>query len=162
MQGHCFANKGPSIQSYGFSSSHVWMWKLDHKKGWAWKNWCLWIVVLKKTLQSPLDSKEIKPVHPKGNQSWISIGRTDLEAEAPNTLGTWCEELTHLKTPHWWKRLRAGGEGDDRGRDGWMSSLTQWTWIWAGSGRCWRTGEPSVLQFMGSQRVGHDLAVEQQ
>ena len=80
---HNFANKGPSIQSYGFSSSHVWMWKLNHKESWALKNWCFWTVVLEKTLESPLDFKEIKPVHPKGNQSWIFIGRTDAEAETP-------------------------------------------------------------------------------
>jgi len=72
-----------SSQSYGFSSSHVWMWELDHKEGWALKNWCFWTVVLEKTFQSPLDYKEIKPVNPKGNQSWIFIGRTDAEAEAP-------------------------------------------------------------------------------
>ena len=71
MQRHYFANKGPSSQSYGFSSSHVWMWESDHKESWALKNWCLWTVVLEKTLESPLDCKEIKPVHPKGNQSWI-------------------------------------------------------------------------------------------
>ena len=75
--------KGPSIQSYGFSSSHVWMWELDCKESWALKNWCLWTVVLEKTLESLLDSKEIQPVHPKGNQSWIFIGRTDAEAETP-------------------------------------------------------------------------------
>ena len=78
-----FANKGPSIQSYGFSSSHVWMWELDYKESWGLKNWCFWGVVLEKTLESPLDSKEIKPVNPKGNQSWIFIGRTDSEAETP-------------------------------------------------------------------------------
>ena len=78
-----FANKGPSSQSYGFSSSHVWMWELDYKESWAPKNWCFWTVVLKKTLESPLDCKKIKPGHPKGNQSWIFIGRTDGEAEAP-------------------------------------------------------------------------------
>ena len=82
-QRHYFANKGPSNQSYGFSSSHVWMWELDHKESWALNNWCFWTVVLGKTLESPLDCKEIKPVHPKGNQSWIFIGRTDAEAEAP-------------------------------------------------------------------------------
>ena len=71
MQRHYFANKGPSSQSYGFSSSHVWMWESDHKESWALKSWCLWTVVLEKTLESPLDCKEIKPVHPKGNQSWI-------------------------------------------------------------------------------------------
>ena len=80
-QRHHFANKSLSSQSYGFSSSHVWMWELDHKNSWAPKNWCFWTVVLEKTLESPLDCKEIKPVNPKGNQSWICIGRTDVEAE---------------------------------------------------------------------------------
>ena len=78
-----FAEKGPSSQSYGFFSSHVWMWELDHEEGWALKNWCFWIVVLVKTLENPLDCKEIKPVNPKENQPWIFIGRTDSEAEAP-------------------------------------------------------------------------------
>ena len=75
--------KGPSSQSYGFSSSHEWMWELDHKESWVPKNWCFWTVVLEKTLDTPLDSKEIKPVNPKGSQPWIFIGRTDVEAEAP-------------------------------------------------------------------------------
>ena len=75
--------KGPSSQSYGFSSSHVWMWELDYKESWAPKHWCLWTVVLEKTLESPLDCKEVQPVHPKGNQSWIFIGRTDAVAETP-------------------------------------------------------------------------------
>ena len=78
-----FANKGPSSQGYGFSSSHVWMWELDYKESWAPKNWCFWTVVLEKILESPLDSKDIQPGHPKGNQSWIFIGRTDVEAETP-------------------------------------------------------------------------------
>jgi len=78
-----FPDKGPSSQSYGFSSSHISMWDLDHKESWVPKNWCVWTVVLKKTTESPLDCKEIKTVHPKGNQSWIFIGRTDAEAEAP-------------------------------------------------------------------------------
>ena len=82
-QRHYFANKGLSSQSYGFSSSHVWMWELDYKESCAPKNWCFWTVVLEKTLESPLDCKEIQPVHSKGNQSWIFIGRTDTEAEAP-------------------------------------------------------------------------------
>ena len=82
-QRHHFANKGPSSQSYGFSSSHVWMWELDHKEGWAPKNWCFWTVGLEKILERPLVSKEITPVNPKGNQPWIFIGRTDTEAEAP-------------------------------------------------------------------------------
>ena len=80
-QRHYFANKGLSSQGYGFSSSHVWMWELDHKESWALKNWCFWTVVLKKTLESPLDCKEVQPVHPKGDQSWLFIGRTDGKAE---------------------------------------------------------------------------------
>jgi len=82
-QRHSFANKGPSSQGYGFSSSHVWMWELDYKESWETKNWCFWTVVLEKALESPLDCKEIQPAHPKGNQSWIFIGRTDAEAETP-------------------------------------------------------------------------------
>ena len=82
-QRHYFADKGPSSQSYGFSSSHVWIWELDYEESWGPKNWCFWIVVLEKTLESPLDCKEIQPVNPKGNQSWIFIGRTNAEAEAP-------------------------------------------------------------------------------
>ena len=78
-----FTNKGLSSQSYGFSSSHIWMWQLDYKESWVLKNWCFWTVVLEKTLESPLDCKEIQPVNPKGNQSWILIGRTDAEAETP-------------------------------------------------------------------------------
>ena len=81
-QRHYFVSKGPSSQGYGFSSSHVWMWELDYKESWA-QNWCFWAVVLKKTLESPLDCKEIQPVHPKGNQSWIFIGRTDAKVETP-------------------------------------------------------------------------------
>ena len=80
---HYFANQGLSSQSYDFSSSHEWMWELDHKESWAPKNRCFWTVMLEKTLESPLDCKEIEPVHPKGNQSWISIGRTDAESETP-------------------------------------------------------------------------------
>ena len=82
-QRHYFANKGPSSQSYSFSSGHVCMWELDYKESWALKNWCFWAVVMEKTFESPLDCKEIQPVHPKGNQSWIFIGRTDVEAETP-------------------------------------------------------------------------------
>ena len=80
-QRHYFTNTGPFSQSFDFSSSHVWMWELDHKESWVLKNWCFWAVVLEKTLESPLDCKEIQPVYPKGNQSWIFIGRTDAEAE---------------------------------------------------------------------------------
>ena len=82
-QRHYFANKRPSSKSYGFFSGHVWMWELDYKESWVLKNWCFWTVVLEKTLESPLDCKEIQPVHPEGNQSWIFIGRTNVEAETP-------------------------------------------------------------------------------
>ena len=237
-QRHYFAYKGPYNQRYGFSSSHVWMWELDHKESWAPKNWCFGTVVLEKTLESPLDCKEIWLVNLKGNRSWIFTGRTDTETPilwppdvkswligkdsdagkdwrqekgttkdemvvwhnrlnghefeqtlgvgdgqgslvccspwgwkesdtteqlnwteldckeikpvnpkgnqpeysleglmlkdwSSNTLATWWEELTHWKRLWCWKRLRAEQEGDDRGWDGWMASLTQWTWIWA-------------------------------
>ena len=83
MQRHYFANKCPSSQGYGFSCGHVWMWELDCEESWALKKWCFWTVVLEKTLESPLDWKEIQPVHPKGNQSWVFIGRTDAKAETP-------------------------------------------------------------------------------
>ena len=82
-QRHCFANKGSSSQSFGFSSSHVWVWELEFKEGWALKNWCFWTVMLEKTLESPLDCKKIQPVHPEGDQSWVFIGRSDVEAETP-------------------------------------------------------------------------------
>ena len=153
-----FADKGPYSQSYGFSSSSVQMWVLDHKEGWALKNWCFWIMLLV-TLESPLNSKEIKPVNPEGNQRWIFTGRTDAEAEAP-LLWPWCKEQTHWKRPWYWERLRAGGEGDNRGLDGWMASLTQWTWVWVNFGSWWWTGRPGVLRFMGSQRVEHDWVTE--
>ena len=82
-QRHYFANKGPSSQGYGFSSGHVWMWELDYKESWAPKNWCFWTVVLEKILESPLGFKDVQPVHPKGDQSWVFIGRTGVEAETP-------------------------------------------------------------------------------
>ena len=118
-------------------------------------------MALEKALQSSLDCKEIKPVIPKGNQSWIFIGRTDAEAEAPVL---WPPNVKSQLT--WedscWERLNAKGEGDGRGWDGWMASLTQWTWVWASSGRWWRTGKPSLLQSMGLHRVGHNWVTEQE
>ena len=108
------SDKGLYSQSYGFSSSHVQMWGLDHKAGLAPKTWCFQIVLLEKTLESPLDCKEIKPVNPKGNQSWIFIGRTDAEAEA-SILCPLMQKLTHLKRPYCWESLKAKGEGGDRG-----------------------------------------------
>ena len=129
------------------------MWELDNEESWTPKNWCFRTVVLEKTLESPLNCKEITPVNPKGNQSWIFIHWKDW-CWSSNTLATWCKELTHWKIPWWWERLRVGGsEEGDRRWDGWMASLTQWTWVWANSRRQWRTGKPGVLQAMGSQRV---------
>ena len=92
--------------------------------------------------------------------SWIFIGRTAAEAETPNILATWCEELTHWKRPWCWERLKAGGKGDDRGWDGWMASPPRWTWVWVNSGSWWWTGRPGGLQSVGSHRVGHDWATE--
>ena len=134
------------LVSYGFSSSHVWMWALDHKEG--AKNSCFWTVVLEKTFESPLDCKEIKPVNPKGHQPWIFIGRTDAEAEVPIF---WPPDAKSqlIRKDRCWERLKAGGEGDNRGQDGWMAPPTQWTWIWASSRSRWRTGKPGVLQSMG-------------
>ena len=155
-QRHYFANKGLSSQGYRFSSGHVWMWKLDYKEGWTLKSWCFWTVVLQKTLENPLDSKEIQPVHPKGNQSWI--GRTDAEAETPI--------LCHLmrRTDSFEKMMLGKIEGRRRRglqrMDGWMASPIQWTRVWVNSGSWWWTGRPGVLQFMGLQRVGHDRATE--
>ena len=131
------------------------MWKLDCEESWVPKNCCFWTVVLEKTLESPLDCKEIQPVHPKGDQSWVFIGRNDAKAETP-VLWPPHEKLTHWKRLWCWEGLGAGGEGDDRGWDGWMASPARWTWVWVDSGSwCW-TGRTGVLQFMGSQRVGHD------
>ena len=121
-QRHYLANKGPSSQSYGFSSSHVWMWELDYKERWALKNWCFWTVVLEKTLESPLDCKEIQPVHSKRDQSWMFIGGTDVEAETP-TLG-------HLiwRTDLFEKTLMLGkiegGERRGRQRMRWLDGIT--------------------------------------
>ena len=130
-----------------------------HKKSWVPKNWCFWTVVLEKTLESLLDCKEVKPVNPKGNQSWIFIGRTDAEAKF--------QYFDHLmqrndlfESPWCWERLKARGEEDNREWDGWMASPTQWIWVWARSGSWWWTGEPGVLQSMGLQGVGHDWATE--
>ena len=119
---HHFANKGPSSQSYGFSSNFVWMWELDYKESWAPKNWCFWAVVLEKTLESPLDSKEIQPVYPKENQSWIFIGRTDAEVE---TAILWPPEV---KNDSFEKTLMMGriegGRRRGRQRMRWLDDIT--------------------------------------
>ena len=116
------------VKAMVFSNSHARMWELDHKQGWVLKNWCFQTVVLEKTLESPLPSREIKPGNPKGNQNW-NIHWKDW-CWSSNTLATWCEELTPLKSPWCWQWLKVGGEGDDRGWSGWMASLTQVFKFW--------------------------------
>ena len=148
------------IESKLWFFSHVKMWELDYKEGWELKNWYFWIVMLEKTIESPLDSKEIKPINPKGNQSWNCIEKVDPEPEAL-IVGTWYKEPTHWKRPWCWERLKAGAEGGDRGWDGWMASLIQRTWVWANSRRQWRTGKPGVLPSMGLQWVRHYWGTEQ-
>ena len=136
------------------------MWEWDYKESWAPKNGCFWTVVLEKTLESPLNCKEIQPVHPKGNQSLGVHWKDWCWSWNFNTLANWCEEPAHWKRPWSWERLKAGGEGDDRGWDGWMASPTWWTWVWVSSGSWWRTGKPDVLQSIGSQRVRHNWEIE--
>ena len=123
----------------------VWSRELYHKESWAPKNGYFWTVLLEKTLDSPLDCKEIQPVYPKGNQSWILIGRTDAEAEAPVLWPPDAKNWLIGKRPWCWERLKAGEEGNNRGWDGWMASLTQWTWVWVNSGSWWWTGKPGRL-----------------
>ena len=110
-QRHYFANKGPSSQGYGFSSTHVWMWELDYKESWPLKNWCFWTVVLEKTFESPLDCKEIQSVHPKGDQSWIFIGRNDVEAEAPTLWPADAKNWLTGKDPDAWKDWKQEEKG---------------------------------------------------
>ena len=136
--------------------------ELDDKESWALKNWCFWSVVLEKTLESPLDCKEIQPVHPKGDQFWVFSGRTDVEAETPTL---WAPDATSWligKDPDAGKDW--GQEDKGMTEDGmvgwWMASPTQWTCVWVNSRNWWWTGWPGMLQFMGSQRVGHDWATE--
>ena len=124
--------------SYGFSSGHVWMWELDCKESWAPKNWCFWTMVLEKTLESPLDCKEIQLVHPKGDQSVLNIHWKDwCWSWNSNTLATSHTELTHWKRAWCWEGLGAGAEGDNRGWDDWMESPTRWTWVWINSRSWW-------------------------
>ena len=118
--------------------------RIDAFELWYWR----------RLFESPLDCKEIQPVHPKGNQSWIFFGKTNAEAETP-VLWSHDAKNWHLKRPWCWEWLKAG-EGEDREWNGWMTSPIQWAWVWVSSGSCWWTGSPGVLQSMGSQRVGCD------
>ena len=144
-QRHYFVNKGLFGQSYGFSSSHVWIWELDYKESWAPKNWCFWTVVLEKTLESPLDCKEIQPVRPKGDQSWIFIGRTDVEAETPIPWPPDVKNWLIWKDPDAGKDWRQEGKGTAEEKDDWMASPTWRPWVWASSGSWQWAEKPGVL-----------------
>ena len=159
-QRHYFVNKGPSSQGYGFSSSHVWMWELDCEESWAPKNWCFWTVVLERTLDSPLDCKEIHQSILKKISPGCSLEGLMLKLKLQYFGHLMQRADSFEKTLMLGKIEGAGGEGDDRRWDGWMASPTQWTWVWVGSGSLWWTGRPGMLQFMGSQRAGHDWGTE--
>ena len=151
-QKYYFANKCPSSQSYGFSSSRVWIWELDYKESWALKNWCFWSVVWEKTLESPLDCK-VKPVDPKGSQSWLFIGRNDAEAETPVL---WPPDV---KNWHIWKDPDAGKDWrqEEKGtqRIRWLDCITNWwIWVWASSRSWWWTGKPVFLLSMPLNTAG--------
>ena len=140
-----------------FSCGHVWLWELDCEESWGLKNWCFWTVVLGKTLESPLDSKDIKPVNPKGNRAEYSLEALMLKLNLQYIGHRMRRDDSLEKTwERCWGRLKAGGEGDDRGQDGWMASLTQWTWVWASSRRWWRTRKPSSCSPWG--RKESDMA----
>ena len=143
------ANKGPHSQSYGFFSSHVWRWEMDHKESWALKNRCFRIVVLEKTPESPLTAWRSNQSVPKKTnpEYWLEGLMLKLKLQY---FGHLMQRADSWKRPWCWERLRAG-EGGGGGWDGWIASLTQWTWVWANSRRWWRTGKSGVLQSMGSR-----------
>ena len=151
------------VKAMVFPVVMLWIWELDHKGSWAPKSWCFWMWCWRRLLRVPWTSrrsnqsilKEISPLY-----SLEGLMLKLMLKPLANPLATWCEELTHLKRPWCWKRLKAGGEGDDRGWDGWMAPPTLWTWVWVSSGSWWWTGKPSVLQSLGLQGVGHDWVPE--
>ena len=153
-------NSYSSLKIFTNQSSHVWMWKLDYKESWEPKNWCFSIVVLEKTLESPLDCKEIQPAHPNRNQSQIFIGRTDAEAETPILWPTDAKNWLIWKDPGAgkdWRQEEKGMTEDEMA--GWHHGLNG-RWVWVNSGNWWWTGRSGLLQSMGSQKAGHDWATE--
>ena len=159
-QRHYFANKCLSSQSFAFSISHVCMWQLDHKESWVPKNWCFFLLWCWRRLWRVLWTTK------RSNQSFLK------EISSKYSLERWCWSWNSNiqppdaknwpigKEPWYWERLKAGGERDNIGWDGWMASLTRWTWVWASSSFWWWTGKPGVLQSMGWQRVRHNGATE--
>ena len=135
------------------------MWELDYEKSWAPKNWCFWTVVLEKTLESPLDCQEIQRVNPKEISAEYSLEGLMLKLKL-QYFGHLMQRRDSFERPWCWERLKAGGEGDDRGWDDWMASPTRWTWVWVSSRSWWWTGKPDILQSIGFQRVGHDWGTE--
>ena len=140
------------LKNWWFIQRHVWMWELDYKESWAPKNWCFWTVVLDKTLESPVDCKEIHPVHPEVDQSLVFIGRTDFEAETPILWPPDVKSWLIGKDPDAGLRLRMGGEGTTE------DEIVGWHHRLKDSGSWWWTWRPGVLQSMGLQRVGHDCS----
>ena len=136
------------------------MWELEYKESWVSKNWCFWSVVLEKTLESPLECKEIQPVHPKGNQSIIFIRRTHAEAEPPILWSPDMKNWLTWKDSDAWKDWGQEEKGTDRGWDGSMASLTRWTWVWVSSRSWWWKGKPGMLQSMGPLRLRQNWASE--
>ena len=160
-QRHHFVDTCPYSQIYGLSSSHAWMWELNHEEWWALKKWCFQTVCWRRLLRVPWAARRSNQSLLKEINSEYSLEGLMLKLKG-QYFATWCEEPAHWERSWCWERLKAGGEGDDRGWDGWMTSLTQCTWVWVSSGGWWWTGRPGVLQFMESQRAGHNLATEQQ
>ena len=137
------------------------MWELNHQEGWAPKNDAFELWCWRRLFRVPWPARSNQSILNENNPEY-SLGRTDAETESSNTLATQCKELIHWKIPWWWERLRAGEERGNRGWNGWMASLTHWTWVWANSGRWWSTGNLVVPQSTRSQRIGHNWATEQQ
>ena len=156
-----FSNEGLSSQSYGFSSGHVWMWELNHKESWASKNWCFWTVVLRKTLESPLDCKEIKTGNPKETDPEYSLEGLMLSLKL-HYFDHMMWRDNALKKSLILGRIEGRRIRSKRRWDGWMASPIQWTWVWANSRSWWWPGRPGMLQNTGLQRVGHNLVIKQQ